>query len=84
MRFGFNIENWGELAQALKKHAQRYDVKSNVESQYGIGYIIDGRAYEIEFLSLDGETAAIATVEAVKIRPVHRREITHARQLAVA
>ena len=41
-------------------------------------------AYEIEFLSLDGETAAIATVEAVKIRPVHRREITHARQLAVA
>ena len=42
------------------------------------------KAYEIEFLSLDGETAAIATVEAVKIRPVHRHEITHARQLAVA
>ena len=42
------------------------------------------KAFEIEFLSLDGETAAIATVEASNIRPVHRSEITHARQLAFA
>ena len=42
------------------------------------------KAFEIEFLSLEGETAAIATVEASKVRPVHRSEITHARQFAVA
>ena len=40
-----------------------------------------GRAYEVEFSTLDGETAAIVTLEARQIRPVHRREITHVRSL---
>ena len=44
----------------------------------------ENKAFEIEFLSLDGETAAIATVDASNVRSVHRREITHARQFAVA
>ncbi len=44
----------------------------------------DGKAYEIEFTTLDGKTAAVATVEAVNIRPVGRREITHARELAAS
>jgi hypothetical protein len=44
----------------------------------------ENKAFEIEFLSLDGETAAIATVEASKVRSVHKREITHSRQFAVA
>jgi hypothetical protein len=43
MRFGFNMENWKELAHALKKHAQTYHVESSMESQYGIRYIIDGK-----------------------------------------
>jgi len=42
----------------------------------------DGRAYEVEFLTLDGHTAAVVTVEACQVRPVTRREITHARELA--
>lgn len=41
----------------------------------------DGMAYEVEFTTLDGDTAAVATVEAAKVRPVHKREITHAREL---
>jgi hypothetical protein len=43
-----------------------------------------GKAFEVEFMSLNGETAAIATLEAANVRPVHKREITHARQLAAA
>ena len=43
----------------------------------------DGRAFEVEFTTLDGHTAAVATVEASHVRPVGRREITHARELAV-
>ena len=39
----------------------------------------DGKAYEIEFTTLEGKTAAVATVEATNIRPVRHREITHAR-----
>jgi hypothetical protein len=43
----------------------------------------DGKAFEVEFTTLDGHTVAVATVEASQVRPVSRREITHARELAV-
>ena len=42
----------------------------------------DGKAFEVEFTTLNGHTAAVATVEASQIRPVTGSEITHARQLA--
>ncbi len=42
----------------------------------------DGQAYEVEFLALDGHTAAVVTLESSQVRPVSRREITHARELA--
>ncbi|HEX3624199.1 MAG TPA: DUF4926 domain-containing protein [Verrucomicrobiae bacterium] len=41
----------------------------------------DGRAYEVEFTTLAGKTAAVVTVEASGVRPVSQREITHAREL---
>ena len=40
-----------------------------------------GEAFEVEFLTLYGETVALATLEAARIRPVQKREITHARLL---
>ncbi len=43
----------------------------------------DGQAYEVEFLTLDGHTAAVVTLEVSQVRPVGRREITHARELTV-
>jgi hypothetical protein len=43
----------------------------------------DGAAYEVEFTTLSGDTAAVVTVEASQVRPVHEREITHARELAL-
>lgn len=44
----------------------------------------DGLAYEVEFTTLDGDTAAVVTVEKSQARPVHKREITHARELQIA
>lgn len=44
----------------------------------------DGEAYEVEFLTLDGRTAAVATVESSQVRPVTGREITHVRELQLA
>ena len=41
----------------------------------------DGAAFEVEFTTLDGGTAAVATVAAHNVRPVTSREITHAREL---
>jgi hypothetical protein len=42
----------------------------------------DGLAYEVEFITLAGNTAAVVTLEAAQVRPVGKREITHARELA--
>ncbi len=44
----------------------------------------DGRAYEVEFTTLAGKTAAVVTVESSQVRPVGKREITHARELVAA
>ncbi len=44
----------------------------------------DGQAYEVEFVALDGRTAAVVTLEASQVRPVSGREITHARELPAA
>lgn len=42
----------------------------------------DGKGYEVEFVSLEGRTLAVATLEAAQLRPVSAREITHAREVA--
>ena len=39
----------------------------------------DGLAYEVEFMTLTGETIDVVTVEADTIRPIRDREIAHAR-----
>ena len=44
----------------------------------------DGAAFEVEFTTLDGMTAAVATVDASSVRPVTSHEITHARDLTRA
>ena len=42
----------------------------------------DGLAYEVEFTLLDGNTAAVVTLETSQVRPIGHREIVHARELA--
>jgi hypothetical protein len=44
----------------------------------------DGQAYEVEFVTLDGHTAAVVTLETAQVRPVGRRDITHTRELSIA
>ena len=41
-----------------------------------------GAAYEVEFFTLDGHTAAVVTIDAAHVRPVSRAEILHARSLS--
>lgn len=41
----------------------------------------DGQAFEVEFLTLEGTTVAMVTLEASQVRPVWKREIVHAREL---
>ncbi len=44
----------------------------------------DGEAYEVEFVTLDGHTAAVVTLEALQVRPVTSRDLTHTRELTAA
>jgi hypothetical protein len=44
----------------------------------------DGRGCEVEFVALDGRTAAVVTLEATQVRPVNSGELPHARQLTTA
>jgi len=43
-----------------------------------------GAGLEVEFVALDGETIAVATLPANKVRPVGHGEIPHARRVASA
>ncbi len=57
-------------------------------SEYGleqgdIGTVVlihqGGKGYEVEFMTLDGETVAIVSLFAAQVRPIGSREIAHAR-----
>jgi hypothetical protein len=41
-----------------------------------------GEGYEVEFVTLDGETVAVVSAFASQVRPIDRREIAHARRIA--
>jgi hypothetical protein len=42
----------------------------------------EGRGYEVEFMTLDGETIAVSTLRADQVRQAHADEIAHARPIA--
>jgi hypothetical protein len=43
-----------------------------------------GEGYEVEFMTLTGETVAIVTLLAAQVRPLNRRDLAHTRELASA
>jgi hypothetical protein len=43
-----------------------------------------GRGFEVEFVTLGGDTVGVTTLTADDVRPVNRNEIAHARSVAVA
>lgn len=44
----------------------------------------DGKAFEVEFMSLDGGTLAIQTLEARQVREACSRDVPHVRELLAA
>ena len=44
----------------------------------------DGTAYVVEFMTLTGQTVAVATVLPTQLRPVSKRDVTHVRELSAA
>jgi hypothetical protein len=59
--------------------------------QYGltagdIGTVVmihaNGEGYEVEFMTLDGETIAVSSLLATQVRPISHKEIAHVRLVA--
>ena len=75
----------------IKEH-DRIALKTNLPAQRlqtgDIGTVIHvhkkGVAFEVEFLTLHGETIAITTLEASQVRPIQKKEIAHARLLTAS
>jgi hypothetical protein len=44
----------------------------------------EGAGYELEFVTLNGETIAVVSVFAEQVRPIERHEIAHARRIEAA
>ena len=75
----------------IKEHDRvvlRTSVPAEGLEQGDVGTVVhvykDGEAYEVEFVALDGHTAAVVTLEAAQVRPISPRDITHTRELTVA
>ncbi|HRQ72735.1 MAG TPA: DUF4926 domain-containing protein [Phycisphaerales bacterium] len=51
-----------------------------------VGTIVDvyagGQGYEVEFVTLTGDTIGVCTVTAAQVRAVEDSDVTHARRLA--
>jgi len=51
-----------------------------------VGWVVmvhaDGAGFEVEFVTLAGETVSVVTVPANAVRPVGPKEIAHARAVA--
>jgi hypothetical protein len=48
----------------------------------GTVVLLHGRGgYGVEFMTLDGETVAVTSLEAAHVRPISRREIAHVRSI---
>lgn len=43
-----------------------------------------GDGYMVEFMTLDGETVDVVTLDASQVRSIEEREIAHARKLSAA
>lgn len=65
------------LASELPEHGLKVGDIGTVVLVHG-----QSKGYEVEFVSLDGETVAVVSLLAHQVRTIRRREIPHARLLA--
>lgn len=88
MRQSFEADSQGEptVISELDDVVLACDLPEQKLAAGDIGTVVlvhgEGRGYEVEFMTLDGETIAIATLRADQVRQAHADEIAHARPIA--
>lgn len=74
------------MFQELDTGVLTHDVHEYGLKRGDIGAIVhcykDEAAFEVEFVTTDGKTIALLTLDQTDIRPISGREVLHARELA--
>jgi hypothetical protein len=74
------------MIQELDTVVLTHDIETHGLKAGDIGAVVlshgDGRAFEVEFVTGQGQTVAVLTLEAHEVRPMQGQEILHARELA--
>lgn len=69
--------------QELTRVILRQDLPERLLRAGDVGVVVGiyqgGRAYEVEFVSADGDTIAVETLEAAAVEPLHGPRILNAR-----
>ena len=85
------LVNWGRIPILFNKRLSNHDFRHRRRRRalqragHGAGFRASqrqaGAAYEVEFLSLDGNTIGVSTVEAADLRQASGRAVLHEREL---
>jgi len=74
------------MIQELDRIVLTIDMPDHNLKQGDIGTVVlihhEEQGYEVEFVTLDGETVAVVSLLATQLRPIGRREIAQARVMA--
>jgi hypothetical protein len=72
--------------QELQRVVLTTDLPEHGLAQGDVGTVVDvyagGEGYEVEFVTLTGETIGVVTVTADQVRAVSEGDVSHARKLA--
>lgn len=73
------------MIQELEMVVLTHDIDEHNLKQGDIGAVVhcykDGSTFEVEFVTAEGKTIALLTLNCTDIRPVSGREVLHAREL---
>jgi len=73
--------------QVLDLVALERDIDEHGLKRGDVGTIVhcysSGEAFEVEFVTVDGQTIAVVTLTSADIRPLKSNEILHVRELAM-
>jgi Domain of unknown function (DUF4926)/Domain of unknown function (DUF6883) len=90
-KIGYRLSAQSMKGEIIKEHDRvvlKVDLPAEGLKAGDVGTVVhlyrDGLAYEVEFTTLSGDTAAVVTVQKSQVRSVRKREITHARELQAA
>ena len=72
------------MIQELEQVVLTVDLMEHGLREGDVGTVVlvhDAGGYEVEFMTLDGETVAVVSLPVDRVRPIGPREIAHARAI---